>query len=268
MRIDDTAEWRLIIHITKTGMSAYLKSEEDPMEPLITLFNVHWEEDEKKLLKRIEDTVYDHPQLLDDFSTEIVVNTAKALWIPKGVTEPSAPGKDYPDLDETDIYNIVYPAAEEDIFIDDVNDMMCLYTLVAGLYPFIRRTLPGARTWCQQSLAVRKFAGQLSDMPRLYVDIREDEADYYAFDGHKLLFAATHPYRSNTDIEDRIENFMSLWNLSAGNTKVMLSGKKDVRGELMVRLREKMQYVMLAMLPSAVSRSELPVSVGLAIARK
>ena len=151
VRIDDTAEWRLIIHITKGGMSAYLKSEEDPMEPLITLFHEEWEVDDKELLKRIEDAVYDHPQLLDDFSTEIVVNTTKALWVPKGEVQPADTGAEYPDRDETDIYNMVYEAAEEDIFIDEVNGMICLYTLVPGLHPFIRRTLPGARTWCQQS---------------------------------------------------------------------------------------------------------------------
>ena len=38
VRIDDTAEWRLAVYITETGMSAYLKNTENPLEPVATLF--------------------------------------------------------------------------------------------------------------------------------------------------------------------------------------------------------------------------------------
>lgn len=250
-------------------MSAFLKNEEDPMEPLINLFSDSWARDDESLLRRIETVVYDHPQLLDDFSTEIIINTEKALWIPLeklDLREDSGEGADY--RDETDLFNVVYKAEEEDIFADELPDKVCLYTLVPGLRAFIRRTLPGARTWCQQTLAVRRFADQVADMPRLYVDIREGEADYYAFDGRKLLLSTTHGWRDKMDMAYQIFNMCDIWKLDPSNTQVMLSGKRDVRTDLMGILREHLQYVMLTMLPSSVSKSELPLAVGLVIARR
>lgn len=270
VRIDDTADWRLIIYISRTGMSAFLKNEEDPMEPLVNIFSDSWVRDDESLLRRIETVVYDHPQLLDDFSTEIVISTEKVLWIPKRQLElgdsNSEEETDY--RDESDLYNIVYKGEEEDIFIDELNDKVCLYSLVPGLQAFIRRTLPGARTWCQQTLAVRRFADQVSDMPRLYVDIRDEEADYYAFDGRKLLLAATHGWRDKMDMAYQVFNICDIWKLDLSNTQVMLSGKRDVRTELMGILREHLQYVMLTMLPSSVSKSDLPLAVGFVIARR
>ncbi len=252
-------------------MSAFLKNEEDPMEPLINLFSDSWVRDDESLLRRIETVVYDHPQLLDDFSTEIVINTEKALWIPRhelDIKEGDGKKEESEYRDETDLYNIVYKAEEEDIFIDELDDKVCLYTLVPGLQAFIRRTLPGARTWCQQTLAVRRFADQVSDMPRLYVDIRDGEADYYAFDGRKLLLSTTHSWRDKMDMAYQVFNICDIWRLDSSNTQVMLSGKRDVRTELMGILREHLQYVMLTMLPSSVSKSELPLAIGLVIARR
>ena len=83
IRVDDTAEWKMVIYISWYGMSAYLKNEEDPTEPLVTMFNETWRVDEEDLLSKIQATVYDHPQLFEDFSTEIIINTERSLWIPK-----------------------------------------------------------------------------------------------------------------------------------------------------------------------------------------
>lgn len=252
-------------------MSAFLKNEEDPMEPLITLFTTDWVRDDESLLRHIETVVYDHPQLLDDFSTEIIINTERSLWLPRSVVDYSDNGEEKVGdeyRDETDLYNMVYKADEEDIFIDELNDKICLYTLCPGLQAFIRRTLPGARVWCQQTLAVRRFADQVADMPRLYVDIRYGEADYYAFDGRKLLLATTHGWRDKMDIAYQVFNIMDIWKLDAGGTQIMLSGKRDVRTELMKILREHLKFVMLTMLPSSVSKSELPLAIRLAIAKR
>ena len=267
VRIEDTADWRLIIHISHTGVSAYLKNEEDPMEPLITLFTENWSREDSGLLHRIETAVYDHPQLLDDFSTEIIINTEKSIWVPRKEIEREASSEDA-YRDETDLFNLVYKASEEDIFIDEQGDRTCLYTLVPGLLPFIRRTLAGARTWCQQTLAVRRFGEQVSDMPRFYVDIREGEADYYGFDGKKLLFAVTHPWREMMDIAYRVFNMLDIWKLDKANTQVMLSGNRDVRNTLMGFLREHLNFVMLTMLPSSISKSDLPLAVGLAMTKR
>lgn len=259
IRVDDTADWKMVIHISRYGMSAYLKNEEDPTEPLVTMFNETWRVEEEDLLAKIQGTVYEHPQLFEDFSTEIIINTERALWIPKVTLD---------DRDEYEQYNLVYKGDEDDVFVDEAGDKLCVYSLVAGLNAFIRRTLPGARVWCQQTLAERRFVDQLSDMPRVYVDIRDGEADYYGFDGRKLLFATTHGWRDKMDIVYQVFNILELRGLEKNNVQVMISGKRDLKSELMLTLRAHLKYVMMTMLPSSVSKSELPLAVGLAFARR
>lgn len=258
VRIDDTAYWRLTIYISRTGMSAYLKNEEDPTEPVMTLFSDTWKSDDESLLRRIETVVYDHPQLLDDFSTDIVISTDRAVWVPR---------KDAEDAGEEGLYNKVYPAEEEDIFVDEIEGMECIYTLVPGLQPFIRRTLPGARTWCQQTVAVRRFRDRVADMPRIYIDIRENEADLIGFDGKKLLFSTTHPWRDKMEIPYHLFNLIDIFGLDPKNVQVSLSGKREIKMELMQFLRQYISYVMLTMMPSAVAGSDMPQAVAMLVSR-
>jgi len=259
VRIDDTADWRLIVYISRTGMSAYLKNEEDPTEPVITLFSRSWDADDDALLQRIETAVYENPQLLDDFSTDIVIVTEKTLWAPRKLMDESE--------GEEEIFNKVYKASYEDIFIDELDDKICMYTLVDGLQPFLRRTLPGARTRCQQTLEVSRYVDRFADMPRLYVDIRDGEADYIAFDGKRLLIAATHLWKDKMEIAYQVFNIMDIYGLDREECQVSLSGKREIKGEMMLFLREHIKYVMLTMMPGAVAKSDLPFAVGLLLSR-
>ncbi|MDE6421056.1 MAG: hypothetical protein K2K87_11080, partial [Lachnospiraceae bacterium] len=70
------------------------------------------------------------------------------------------------------------------------------------------------------------------------------------------------------DIAGMVFNIADLWNLDMDRTQVMLSGKRDIRTELLNILRDRMKYVMLTMLPSAISKSDLPLAVGLLVAKK
>lgn len=235
-----------------------MKNEEDPTEPVVPLFSEKYPDDDN-VLKHIETIVYDHPQLLDDFSTDIVVSTERALWVP--TSELDEPGS------EERLYNEVYKADEEDIFIDELDDMTCLYTLVPGLQSFIRRTLPGARTWCQQTVGVRRFRDRGADMPRIYIDIRGGEADFIGFDGRQLLISTTHPWRDKMEIAYHLFNIMDVYGLDPAGCQVNLSGLRDVKNALMQELREHLKYVMFTMLPSAVARSEMPLSVAMLVSR-
>lgn len=259
VRIDDTAEWRLTVSMRRDGMSAYLRNEGDPTQSVVTLFEERWTEDDEGLLKRIEAAVYDHPQLLDDFSTDIVITTGRTLWAPDtAVDDPES---------EVEIYNKVYSAEEEDIFVDEIDDMRCLYTLVPGLKAFIQRTLPGARTWCQQSVEVRRFRERGDEMPRVYIDIRDGEADFMAFSGRTLLLAATHPWRDPMDIAYHLFNILDVCGLDPQNCQVSLSGKREVKSALLGKLREHVQFVMLTMTPSMVGKTEMPLAAGLLVSR-
>lgn len=258
VRIDDAAYWRLTVYISDGEMSAYLKNEEDPTEPVATLFEERWNPSGEDLLRKIENVIYDHPQLLEDFSTDIVISTDKTLWVPSAIL--AAEGEEY-------LYNKVYQAEEEDIFVDETDDMACLYTLTPGLQTFLRRTLPGARTWCQQTVAVRRFRDRTADMPRIYIDLRKGEADYIGFDGRKMLFATTHPMRDKSEVIRQLFNLTEVFGIDSKECQVSISGPRDLKTEIVKRLREHLTYVMLTMLPSAVVKSEMPMAVAMLVSR-
>lgn len=258
-RVDDTAEWHLTVYMSEKGMSAYLKNVENPLEQVVTLFSENWKSDDRNLLDNIENAVYDHPQLLDDFSTDVVVAAPRCLWIPAEVAD----GREELAAE----YRKIYPSSEDDIFFDAVGDMRCVYTLAPGLPSFMRRTLSGARIRSLQGLLVSRFMENVADMPRLYVNIRDDEADMLLFDGKKLLLASTHPWREQTDLLYNVLNIMEVYKLDSGNTKVSLSGLKEVKTDFMKELRKYVTYVMLTTLPSGFSKSDIPLGAALVMSR-
>ena len=83
----DTGQWRLIVEIHTDGMKAMLENTlHDDLEPQI-LFSTAWDEDADALLRHIENTVYDNPRMLDDFSARILLFDRRTLFIPTHIAE-------------------------------------------------------------------------------------------------------------------------------------------------------------------------------------
>lgn len=257
VRIDDTAEWRLVIYISERGMSAYLKNIENPLEEVVTLFEESWEREETSLLRRIESAVYDHPQLMDDFSTEIVVCSPRAMWVPEEVVTEG--------VGECELYNRIYKAEDGDVMSDAIKGMVCLYTLAPGLPAFLHRTLSGARISCHLTVLVRRFMDRSADMPRIYADIREGEVDFVVLDERRMLLSCTHQWHDKMDIAYHIFNLMDVYGLDPKNVQVSLSGVKEVKQSLLKILREHISFVMLTMMPSALSKADIPLTAAIAL---
>lgn len=247
LRISDTADWKQIIYISEKGISVYLKNIENPTIPVASVFSREWDNPGEKLLDCIENAVYDYPQMMDDFSTDIVIEAPKALWAPAEALE-------YEGAEEK-IYTSVYTAEPEDIMTDEVDDMVCLYCLTPGLKPFLSRTFPGTRIKSHLSPVVAKFRERISEMPRIYIDIRENAADFYAFDGRQMLMCATHAWFGIEDIAYHLFNIIDVYGLDSANTEVSLSGCRKEKKELLTLLRKHMTYVMLTMLPRPVDEN-------------
>ncbi len=257
VRIDDTTEWKLVVYISDKGMSAYLKNIENPLEPVVTLFEDKWVREESGLLHRIETAIYDHPQLLDDFSTQIAMCSPRTQLIPEKVAQDSE--------DISRLYNMIYKADEDDIFVDQFDGIVCAYTLSPGLQSFLRRTLSGARVVSHMGVEIRRFMQRGADMPRLYVDVRENEADFILIDDRKLLLGATHEWHVKEDLVYHVLNIIDVYGLDAANTQVSISGLREIKTELMKMLRERVGYAMLTMMPSAVSKLDMPLGAALAM---
>lgn len=256
VRIDDASSWRLLIYLSKTGMSAYIRNEENSGEPVLTLFSRKWDTDEEGLLTRIETAVYDNPQLLDEFSTDIVICTEKAVWVPVSELE---------EHDEGELFNEIYRATDEDIFIDRLEDKACLYTLIPGLQGFIWRTLPGARTWCHQTPMVTAGRSE-AHQGSVHVNLRKGEADFIAYKDGELQIAVTHPLRFDSEVAYHVINIIDLFGMGY-DTEVALSGSGLPKDEIKATLRQCGLQVKPAMLPALESETELPPAVALLLDR-
>lgn len=259
VRIDDTAEWRLVIHISDCGMSAYLKNLENPLEQLITLFDEEWPRDEKSLLSHIEQMVYDHPQIMDDFSTEIVICTPRTVWAPAEICMDE-------DLSVAS-FRRVFDVDDEDVMVDVGARVGVMYSLVPGLSAFLRRTLSGVRISSHQNVMFRRFSSRGGELPCLFVNIRKGEADYILLDDRKLQLAVTHPWHDPMDIAYTVFNIMDVYSLPKDATQVSLSGEREPKQFLLKQLREQVAYVMLTMVPTAVADQEIPLAAAFALTK-
>lgn len=259
MRVTDTAEWRMSVYISPAGISAYLKNIENPMLPLKSVVSREWDVNSDTLLRNIENAVYDHPEMLDDFTTDIVVETPRTLWVPESTL-------DYEGAEHS-VYTSIYPAEPEDIMKDEIDGMVCLYTLIPGLQPFLLRTFPGARTMSHLYMPLQKFRSRTGELPRMYVDIRCREADFYLFDGRNMLLCATHAWASESDIEYHVFNILDIYGIDLKKVEISLSGLRDVKKSVMLNLRKFIDYVMLTMLPKIVDDNDMPLGLSLCVNR-
>lgn len=253
----DTGQWRLLIYISSRGMQACLKHISDKTRPIVMLFKTEWDECESAaLLAKIENAVYDHPALLDDYATEIILETPLVTWMPSAMLEEV-------DGMESTVFQSIFPRSDAEICTDRVEDMTALFMLADGLDGFISRTIPGARIRSHLAVLAEKFLTQNSDCRRLYIDIRQSECDILGFDGRSLLCATTHGYRTVEDIAYRVFHLLNAFGIPPEDVKINVSGMQPLKSELISLLRQYCGYVVITTLPGAVSSGELPLAAAL-----
>lgn len=194
----DTGQWKLIVYVSAHGICALLKNTELPELPPVTLLSRSWSCPVADVLPNIEAAVYDNPRMLDDYATEIIVCTPKALWIPSALMEDE-------EFDPR-WFSAVYPAADEDISMEYGSMESVLFSLVPGLNSFLRRTLPGCRVSSHLSVLkslFRRLSPLVEPSPAsgtVFVNVREGEADFFVFKDRRFFCGAVHPWSTHSDI--------------------------------------------------------------------
>lgn len=237
----DTGVWRLIIYISATGMSALLRHTEDAGQPLVQLFATHWEDDGAPLLPKIESAVYDHPRVLEDYATDIVVETTLLTWAPEEALDS--------EDSEISIFSELYPDSSGELMSETLGDMTILFSLAPGLGAFISRTIPGARIRSHIGVLAERFLRQTSDMPRIYADIRAGEVDLIAIEGKRILGSATHRWNEDTDIAYRIYHLADVLGISPSALHLSLSGDRESVKRLTELMRKHCSYVVSTPVP-------------------
>lgn len=266
VRIGDIADWRLLAYISSYGIGAWLKHT-DPVQPLVPVFHSNWiGGKEESLLESVENAVFDHPQVLDDFSADMVIAAPRTAIVPTELVADD-------DEEALRLYNRVYSAESADLMADSAGVATMLFSLVPGLHGFLQRTFPGARLHSHLAVLASRLCERSSDMPRLYIDIRpagggdsdinKGEVDFVAFDCRKLLVGVTHSWYHLDDISYHLFNIMQVFGLDPGKTQVSLSGPSVLKTALVQQLRRDIAYVVMTMVPNIGAKAVLPLPVSL-----
>ncbi len=211
----DTGLWHLTVKVSDHGLSAFLNLKDSETEPPRTLVAVNWPKDRDGLMAKIENTVYDHPEVLDDYSATIIVESNRTLAVPPEILKEEG--------DAERLYTMVYKSHPEDVISDDTGKEAILFTLIPGMISFLRRTFPGARVRSHLSLLIEKVRKEYTGL-RIYLNLRQGEADIIAMNGESLLSASVQPWREWTDIAYRVMNLIDVYGLPANECDILIEG--------------------------------------------
>lgn len=264
VRIGDIADWHLLACISADAMTAWLKHS-DPSQPVVPLLSCRWNVKDENLLDRIESAVYDNPQILDDFSADIVVVTPHTLLVPSESVDDD-------DEEAVRLFNRVYCADESDIMMSGAGEATAIFSLTPGLKGFLQRTFPGARIHSHLGLMAERLRDRSYDVPRLYIDIRPDggdenrnegEADFVAFDCRNLVMAASHRWSHPDDIKYHLFNIMQVFGLDPAKIQVSISGSVVFKNALVQELRQDIAYVVMTLMPGMAVKAGMPLPLSL-----
>lgn len=212
----DTGQWRLLVNIWPDRMSAHLENTLHNDVPLQELFMTKWDCTRDTLLEQIENAVYDHPRVLDDFSARITIFDSRTAFLPTALAEEE-------DGVEEEIYTALYQGDAADVMIDTDDDVTAAYCLAPGLKGFLGRTFPGARVGCNLMRSVAEKRKK-SEGIMLWVDVREQEADFILLNGRELLSASTRNWIAPRDVTYHILNLLDVYGIKPNEASLNLSG--------------------------------------------
>lgn len=222
----DTGQWRLIVKIGNGGISAHLENTIHRDVDLQELFSTTWEEGSGSLLQHIENAVYDHPRVLDDFSARIVVYDRKTLFMPTELL------LDTEGAEET-YYTSVYGGDGADVMCEGDKEVTAAFMLAPGLKGFLSRTFPGARIGCNLMRKVTECRGK-GEGKKLSLSLRDGEADFVMADGGNLLSASTRPWITGDDIAYFAFNLMNVYGVDPKDVNVYVDADGvEVSSEMM-----------------------------------
>lgn len=211
----DTGQWRLILHIDEGGMSGWLATATPGDIPPGALFGARWADRRDNILKEIENTVYDHPRVLDDYSTDIILATDRVMWVPESELEV--------DNAEETIYTALFPTLGGEAMADTLGPVPALFTSGAGLKAFIGRTFAGARVRCQMSLTAAA-ACTPSSRARVIIDIRQGKADMVIADRGDFKAGVSHDWGAPADIVYHLFQLLDVLAVDASGADILLAG--------------------------------------------
>ncbi len=222
----DTGQWRLVIYITRDSLEAWLQPLAD-RSATRRIASASWEraEDGADLLHKIENAVYDHPQLLEDYSADIIIETARTLWVPDSIINNE-------DRSE-EVFTDIYGCEPDDMMSDRLGDKGVLWWMVPGLPAFLSRTFPGARVLSHQCALVSYLDRLILPEGNVAVlNTRPGSADVILLKDGNLLSVSTQPAGNPEEAIYRLLNAAEAYGINMRECHIAVRDEKGREGAL------------------------------------
>lgn len=241
--------WMLAIRIDPGGLQFSLHSivEEDSLIYRDHRFNNISE----GYLTTLENTIYDNPVFIQDFNkTIILIESGKFLLVPHEFAEEES-------LHEMFLYS--FPDFRGDILTSKLrrNNITIAYGVDKGVESFLNRTFGNPPIYHHLAPLCEYFhkKSRLGNVSKLYVYLRKDIMDIYAYNKNGLALANTYRFNHNDDALFYILNVWQQLKFDIMNDELQISGDREIRDELMPLLRKYITYVMPLVFPSALFKT-------------
>ncbi len=205
----------------------------------------------REWLAAVENAVYDHPAMLDDFGAVRVVVEAQHF-----VVAPATVAHD--EMLASRTFDAMFP--DDDLAVNCCSLPKCgvtiVYGLPRGLREFLQRTFNNPLIVHHLYPLCEHFhdlnAGATAS--RLFINTHERSMDIALFQNERLVLANTLPWRNAEEAAYLVLHTCETMRLDALTDEVQLTGDKQQRDALAPLLRKFVKYVMPAIFPAAALR--------------
>lgn len=240
--------WQLLMEASPDRLAAMAFS---PYENHSMIFKEMLYEGEEGELPRMENTVYDNPLLLADFSkVTMLYDTLRVLPVPDAGDEVARA-----------IFRNVYPAQDmpgSEVIVNRIPEMnMAICSEIPGdTLNFLRRTFPCIRIEHPLAPLCRYFRAKhpVRRHGKTLANLRGKRLDIIILGDNAPLMVASHRIEEPMDAVYYI--LASRENLRLPDTdEIMISGDRTTRAAITPVLRRYVRYVMPAIFPSVMFRA-------------
>ncbi|MCM1005194.1 MAG: DUF3822 family protein [Prevotella sp.] len=242
--------WRLALTVGMNGFNAaFFNRKTREFVPYISRV---WECADADVLKNVENAVYDDSLLPDDYDTSILIRPKASLIVPRKLFSPEDPENIRTALD------VVDASEQKDVWFDATGDEEAfIFSTPRGLKDFLSRTFltedvhhvcTPLTTWCGEKAAAE--GGE-----KMWVHLSDNVVDIAAFRNGRLVHSGFWYCSQGADTVYYILFFWKALSFNPKQGELRISGKEDLRRQVLSPLRKHINYVSLTVNSTAVANA-------------
>ena len=246
----DHKVWQLSLTIGMRGVDAvFINRNTSECVPYLSRA---WECPEAEVLKNVEDTIYDDTLLPDGYDTSILIRPKAALLVPRELCDPEDTDALRAALDAVDA------ASQKDVWCEPLDDeVAALYSTPRGLQGFLSRTYLTEDMHLVTAPMVRmgRQSSSADNGEKMWVHLSDNVIDIVAFRDGKLVHAGSWYCAPGADT---IYYILFTWHalkFDAGQGELRVSGREDLRRQVLAPLRRHINYVSLPVTSQVVNNA-------------